>query len=49
MKNYKEIAEIYNLQNNAYKANEYLQKYTKIRDSFEKGNLIALQTSGKNH
>lgn len=47
MKNYKEIAEIYNLQNNAYKANEYLQKYTKIRDSFEKGNLIALQTSGK--
>lgn len=47
MKNYKEIAEIYNLQNNAYKANEYLQKYTKIRDSFEKGNLIALQISGK--
>ncbi|WP_144428906.1 tetratricopeptide repeat protein [Chryseobacterium sp. StRB126] len=47
MKNYKEIAEIYNLQNNVYKANEYLQKYTKIRDSFEKGNLIALQTSGK--
>ncbi|AZA77965.1 hypothetical protein EG359_11355 [Chryseobacterium joostei] len=47
MKNYKEIAEIYNLQNNVYKANEYLQKYTKIRDSFEKGNLIALQTSGR--
>lgn len=47
MKNYKEIAEIYNLQNNLYKANEYLKKYTKIRDSFEKGNLIALQTSGK--
>lgn len=47
MKNYKAIAEIYNLQNNVHKANEYLQKYTKIRDSFEKGNLIALQTSGK--
>ncbi|QBA19714.1 hypothetical protein EU348_00440 [Chryseobacterium indologenes] len=47
MKNYKEMAEIYNLQNNVYKAHEYLQKYTEIRNSFEKGNLIALQTSGK--
>lgn len=47
MKNYKEIAEIFRHQNNVYKANEYLEKYTKLRDSIAHTNLIALQTSGK--
>ncbi|RKS95859.1 hypothetical protein [Chryseobacterium defluvii] len=47
MKNYKGIAEVYTLQNNVYKANEYLQKYTRLRDSIDQRNLIASQTSGK--
>jgi len=47
MKNYKDIAEIYSLQDNVYKANEYLQKYTKLKDSFDQTNLMALQTSEK--
>ncbi|MCW3160834.1 hypothetical protein [Chryseobacterium oryctis] len=47
MKNYRGLADVYNLQNNVYKANEYLHKYTKLKDSFAQNNLIALQTSEK--
>lgn len=47
MKNYKDIAEIYSSQNNVYKANEYLLKYTKLRDSLAENNIIAIQATEK--
>ncbi|REC74318.1 hypothetical protein DRF60_17790 [Chryseobacterium elymi] len=47
MKNYKDIAEIYSSQNNVYKANEYLLKYTKLRDSLAENNVLAIQATEK--
>lgn len=45
--NYKKISEVYQLQSNVPKANEYLLKYTKLKDSIADADVLAMQASEK--